>query len=246
MTARGLLQRLQNAAGLDRHRVADRIDVQHAVHAAERQHDAGVRRPGRGPAHQAGVATLRHDGDAVLMAKPDHFGDFLGAGRTNDGPGTSNQQSTPVRHERLLAVLVLDQALLAHDRAQRIAHLGRSMGRSGWWARTTGRQSAFRFPWRILVCTAHVTCVGALSTFGPGSSTAMWRSTMETGAGGLSPHSGRMIPAGRTSAAADGASPHRREPPASRSHWQHPSHRRPSRVNRNSSRRYRLHRRLMC
>lgn len=91
MTACGLLKRLENAAGLDRHRVADGIDVQHAVHAAERQHDAGVRWPGRGPAHQTGVATLRHDRDAVLMAKPDDLRDFLGAARTNDGARAADQ-----------------------------------------------------------------------------------------------------------------------------------------------------------
>jgi hypothetical protein len=119
-----LLKRLQNAAGLDRHRIPDGIDIEHAVHPAQRQHDASVRRPRRGPAHQAGVATLRHDRDAVLMAEPHDLRDFLGTAWTNNGASASNQQSTPVRHERLLAVLVLDKGLLAHDRAQRIAQLG--------------------------------------------------------------------------------------------------------------------------
>ncbi|MGY4289840.1 hypothetical protein ACVWXO_009106 [Bradyrhizobium sp. LM2.7] len=58
------------------------------------------------------------------MAKPDHLRDFLGAGGTNDGAGPSNQQSTPIRYERLLAVFVLNKTLLADDRAQCIAHLG--------------------------------------------------------------------------------------------------------------------------
>lgn len=87
---------------------------------------------GVGPAHQAGVATLRHDRDAVLVAKPNDVRDFLGAARTNDGARAADQQSTPVRHERLLAVLVLDEALLADDRAQRIAHPGgQRSGRDG-------------------------------------------------------------------------------------------------------------------
>ncbi len=34
---------LQNAAGLDGHRIADRIDLDHFVHAAEREEDAAVR-----------------------------------------------------------------------------------------------------------------------------------------------------------------------------------------------------------
>ena len=169
VAGRGLLQRLQDAAGLDRHRVADGIDVQHAVHAAERQHDAAVRRPGRGAAHQAGVATLRHDGDAVLVAKPDDLGDFLGAAGRTTTAGAADQRAAPVRHERLLAVLVHDQALLADDRAQARRARRAVTGAVGMAGRATGRQPAFCFPWRILVCTAHVTCGGVFSTFAAGS-----------------------------------------------------------------------------
>ena len=63
--------------GLDGHRIADRIDFEHVVHAAERQHDAAMGRPRRGAAHQAGVAALRHDGDAVVVAKLHDLGDLL-------------------------------------------------------------------------------------------------------------------------------------------------------------------------
>ena len=90
------------------------------VHAAERQHDAAVRRPRRGAAHQAGVAALRHDGDAVVEAELYDLGDFLGVGRPHDDGRAADQRAAPVPHERLLALVVQDQALVAHDGAQAV------------------------------------------------------------------------------------------------------------------------------
>jgi hypothetical protein len=117
---RGLLQRLQDAAGLDGHRIADRVDLDHLVHAAERQQDATVRGIRRGAAHQPGVAALRHDRDAMLEAEFYDLGDFLGRCRPHHDGGGADQRAAPVAHERLLALVVQDQPLVADDGAQAV------------------------------------------------------------------------------------------------------------------------------
>jgi hypothetical protein len=119
--ARGrVLKRLEDAARLHGHGVADGIDIQHPVHATERQHDAAVHGPRRGTAHQAGVATLRNDGNAVVVAELDDSGDFRGAGRTHDRRGLPRQFAAPVGHEGLLVLLVQDQAFVADDGPQAV------------------------------------------------------------------------------------------------------------------------------
>ena len=125
MRRRGLLQRLQDAARFDGHRVADRIDAQHLVHAADRQDDALMRRPRRGAAHQAGVAGLRHDGDAVLVAELHDLGGLLDGGRPHDDGRGADPRAAPVGDERLLALVVRDQALVADDGAQALQDGGR-------------------------------------------------------------------------------------------------------------------------
>ena len=77
-----------------------------------------MRRPRRGAAHQAGVAGLRHDGDAVVVAELHDLGGLLDGGRPHhDGRG-ADPRAAPVGDERLLALLVQDQALVADDGAQ--------------------------------------------------------------------------------------------------------------------------------
>ena len=93
----------------------------------------------------------------MLVAEPDHLGDFVGAAGANHGAGASDQQAAPIRHERLLAVVVLDQALRAHDRPQAIAHLGGE--RNGWndgFGRRTGSLHLFPLAHLGVHCAANV------------------------------------------------------------------------------------------
>ena len=82
--ARRLLDRLENAAGVRRDGVVDRIEFADPVEPAGRQHDPGKvlirdRRP-----DQAGVAALGHHRQAALVAQAQHRRDLFGRARPDD------------------------------------------------------------------------------------------------------------------------------------------------------------------
>src|SRR3984893_2789984 len=77
-----------------------------------------MRGPRRGTAHQTGVPTLRHDGDAVVVAELHDPGDLLGIRGTHHRRSPPDPRTAPVGYERLLVVLVQDQALVTHDLTQ--------------------------------------------------------------------------------------------------------------------------------
>ena len=122
---RGVLDGLQDSAGLDRHRVADLVDFDDAVHAVERQHDLAAVLVRHAAADQAGVSALGHDGDLLRGAELDHARDLIGRGRPHDGERGAEIIVAPVREIGMLARLVDDQALVADDAAQlfdKVAH----------------------------------------------------------------------------------------------------------------------------
>jgi ABC-type glutathione transport system ATPase component len=77
----GVVQRLQDRAGFRGDRVACGIDREDPVHPGERQDDAGPLAARHGAAAKSGVASLRHDRDAVPGADLDEAGDLLGRSR---------------------------------------------------------------------------------------------------------------------------------------------------------------------
>ena len=87
------LHGLEHAAGIDRNRVVDRVDVAHLVHAPEAEHDlmAGLERDLR--ADQTGIAALGHDRRAGLIGDFQNAGHFFGAARAQ-------------HHRRLAEILV--------------------------------------------------------------------------------------------------------------------------------------------
>ena len=59
----------ENAAAVDDHGIADRIDIANAVHALQRQDDVGAALARRLPPDETGIAGLRNDGRAGLAGK---------------------------------------------------------------------------------------------------------------------------------------------------------------------------------
>jgi len=97
---RCLLHCRQRATGFDGDGVVAGIDGQHAVQAAEAEHDGLPGRiGGRRPA-QAGVAALRHDGHAGRYAGPDHCRHVFDAARPHDAARRTPVTPTPVVDER--------------------------------------------------------------------------------------------------------------------------------------------------
>ena len=66
---RGGLHGLQRCAGVRGDRVAGRIDGADRLHPLQAEHDFGAGLEWRLPAHEPGIAALRHDGDALLVGK---------------------------------------------------------------------------------------------------------------------------------------------------------------------------------
>ena len=69
---RGLLQLLQDTASFHRDGLVRHVDLAHALHALQAQHDVATVRFRRRAADQAGIAALRHDGHAGCGASPHH------------------------------------------------------------------------------------------------------------------------------------------------------------------------------
>ena len=67
---RRLLGGREDDAGLERHRVGDRVDVAHPAHPAQREHDLPAGRIGDCTAAEAGVAALGHHRDAGSGTQP--------------------------------------------------------------------------------------------------------------------------------------------------------------------------------
>jgi hypothetical protein len=112
---RRLLNGLQHDTRLDGHAVADRIDLEDAVHAIERQHDLAAALVGRAAARHAGVAALGHDRDLLGRTQFHHGSDFLGAGWPDDGQRRAEVIVAPVGEVGVLALRVGDQAAVADD-----------------------------------------------------------------------------------------------------------------------------------
>ena len=115
---------LQDDAGLDRHRIADQIDVGDAGHPVEREHDLAALLVGRAATDKAGVAPLRHHRDLLGGAQPHDCGDFLGVRGPHDGQRIAHEALAPVCDVGMLALLVGDQALVADDAAQFLNEIG--------------------------------------------------------------------------------------------------------------------------
>ena len=77
-----LARRLQRAAGLDRHGGGDAIDLQHPVHALQRQRQRAI---GIAAFDQARLAAPGHDRLPGFVAQAQHGGDLSGIGGTQHG-----------------------------------------------------------------------------------------------------------------------------------------------------------------
>ena len=142
---RGLLHRLQQAAGLDRHRVVVGVDLTDAVEPGQQQHDRAAAGVGRGTAAQAGVAALRHDRHAGGSAAAQHRRHLGGAARTHHRARGAAEMAAPVdqKGRGLLAAQhmggadqgaqALQEIVLAH-RIGRVRFMCGSWGMnvSGW------------------------------------------------------------------------------------------------------------------
>ena len=106
MRGRRLLDGLQDHAGLDRHRIADLVDLDDAVHAVERQHDLAAVLVRHAAADQAGVAALGHDGDTLGGAELHDAGDLFGARRPHHGERGAEIVVAPVGEIGMLACVV--------------------------------------------------------------------------------------------------------------------------------------------
>ena len=111
----GFLDGLQHHARLDGHGVADLVDLEDAVHAAERQHDLAAVSLRRGAARHAGIAALGHDRDPLGRAELHDLGHFLGRRRPHDRQRRAEIVLAPVGEVGMLVLLVGDQALVADD-----------------------------------------------------------------------------------------------------------------------------------
>ena len=80
---RGGLSLRERHAGLDDHRVGERIDLANAVHPPQREHDRRAAAVGGLAADEPGVAALRHDRRARRRAGADDGRDLRGRARAN-------------------------------------------------------------------------------------------------------------------------------------------------------------------
>ena len=93
---RGLLHVLQDDAGLHRHGQAFGVDLADPVHALQAEHHGLAVRPGRAAAAKAGVAALRHQADAMLVAVFHHGGHFLHRRGLGDADAGAGELGAPV------------------------------------------------------------------------------------------------------------------------------------------------------
>ena len=94
---RGLLQRLQHAAGLGGERQVGAVDGAHAVQARQAEQHLRAAGIGHAAADQAGVAALRHHAGAVRGAGPQHGSHLRGVGRAHHGQRTAAEALAPVQ-----------------------------------------------------------------------------------------------------------------------------------------------------
>lgn len=90
------LQRLQNAARVNRHCVVDRIDVAKGVHPRERDHHVIACAARRCRARHAGVAALRHDFHIVCNAPAHELCHVVGRVRLRDGERSARPLVSPI------------------------------------------------------------------------------------------------------------------------------------------------------
>ena len=119
-----LLNGLQDHARLDRHRIADQVDVDDTCHAIEREHDLAALPVRDAAADQAGVAALRHHRDLLGCAELHDIRDFLCVGRPHHGERVAYKAFAPVGDVGMLALVVGDQTLVADDGAQLFDEVG--------------------------------------------------------------------------------------------------------------------------
>ena len=81
MLGGGLLHPFQHHARLDRHGVADRVDIPDPVQTSKGQDGKPAAGIGNTRPDQAGIAALRHDRDAVFVAKLQERANLLGGRR---------------------------------------------------------------------------------------------------------------------------------------------------------------------
>ena len=123
----------QHDAGVDGDGAGDRVDLAHAAHPAEGEHDLAARRVGHPAADQPGVAALRHDRHARRGAGRDDRGHLLGRARPDHREGPPGVGAGPVDDVRR-DVGVLGQDVVGADaRAQLVEQVvhGSPSGRSG-------------------------------------------------------------------------------------------------------------------
>ncbi len=93
---RRFLQRLQDAAGLHRHREVGRVNGANRVEPLQAQHHLRAAVVGNGAHCQPGVAALRHDGRAGRGAGLDHVGHLLRVGGPHHGQRLAARALAPV------------------------------------------------------------------------------------------------------------------------------------------------------
>jgi hypothetical protein len=120
----GLLQGLQDAARLDGHRVADRIDLDDMVHAAERQEDAAMGGPRGGAAHQAGIAALGHDCGRALGRKLEDCRDLGDRARPQHHRACAAKHVARLGEIGRLRVAIGDGVFLPDDRDEACEQIG--------------------------------------------------------------------------------------------------------------------------
>ena len=91
-----LLQCLQHAAGLHRHGVVERRDIQHAVQPRQADDKLVATVVRGGATAHAGVAALRHDGHAMGCAKLDQSRHLLCVGGPANRQRHAGELATPV------------------------------------------------------------------------------------------------------------------------------------------------------
>src|SRR5690349_17077023 len=108
---RRLLDIGENTARFDRHGVVQRVGLENAVHAPERDHDLTAVRRWRGAAAHAGIAALGDDGGPGLGADFHHGRDFGRAAGAHDHRARAAVDLPPVDDVRLHVARVGDQGL---------------------------------------------------------------------------------------------------------------------------------------
>ncbi len=117
----GALHVGEHAARLDRNGVVQRVELADAVQARKREHDLVLRARGHRAARQAGVAALRHDGDARFRAQAHHRRHFGGARRAHYAEGAAAVLPAPIGEVGRSVARGREHVAVADDRSERAA-----------------------------------------------------------------------------------------------------------------------------